>query len=187
VEREFFDRIRDFIPIDTTMNALDESPEDPYHLLFWNQTGRRHYPDYYRRLRQSVACACFSGFFLPPALPWFPSYPRAERFWTHLGKKLNLESKRVVQWDSWRLWEALAAGCVAIHLDFDKYGMLLPVTPRNWTHYAGIDLGNIEEFIDRIKADPESLREISRQGRQWALEYFSPRPTALRFLETVSQ
>ncbi|MBD0262267.1 MAG: hypothetical protein ICV78_05925 [Tolypothrix sp. Co-bin9] len=32
----------------------------------WLQTGKRHYPSYYDRLKKSAACAGFGGFFVPP-------------------------------------------------------------------------------------------------------------------------
>ncbi len=57
--------------------------------------------------------------------------------------------------------------------------------PKNWQHYIGIDLDNIQETVDRIAAQPEILEEIARKGRRWALEYYSPVPTAIAFLKTI--
>jgi hypothetical protein len=102
-------------------------------------------------------------------------------------KKLMLKSHTIVQWDSWRFWESLAAGCVTFHLDFEKYGIDLPVMPENWRHYIGIDLDNVQATIDRITANPEILEYIAQEGRSWAIKNYSPVPTALRFLEIVSQ
>ncbi|WP_347237749.1 glycosyltransferase [Sphaerospermopsis sp. FACHB-1194] len=93
----------------------------------------------------------------------------------------------IVQWDSWRFWESLAAGCVTFHLDFDKYGLDIPVMPENWRHYIGIDLDNVPAAIDRIVDEPEILEKIALEGRRWAIENYSPVPTALRFLETIYQ
>jgi len=90
-----------------------------------------------------------------------------------------------MQWDSWRLWESLAAGCVTFHVDFEKYGLYPPVMPENWRHYVGIDLNKIQEAVERIAAEPQLLENISLQARRWAIEHYSPVPTALRFLATV--
>ena len=102
---------------------------------------------------------------------------------SHLG----LKSNTILQWDSWRLWESLAAGCVTFHLDFEKYGIYLPVMPENWQHYIGIDLDNVKATIDRIADEPEILEKIALAGRRWAMENYSPVPTASRFLETIYQ
>ncbi|MCV3213012.1 glycosyltransferase, partial [Plectonema radiosum NIES-515] len=158
---------------------------DPYHYLHWLQTGKRHYPSYYDRLKKSAACAGFGGFFVPP----WPKNPGnvINRVVKQVLIKLNLKTNRVVQWDSWRFWESLAAGCATFHVDFDKYGIGLPVMPENWRHYIGIDLDNVQEAVDRIANDPEIIERIATQGRLWALEHYSPGPTALRFLETIHQ
>lgn len=100
--------------------------------------------------------------------------------------RLGLKTDRIAQWDSWRFWESLAAGCVAFHVDFDKYGFELPVMPRNWEHYIGIDLDNVQDSIDRIAAEPWILETIASQGRNWALTHYSPLAVALRFMEKVS-
>lgn len=153
------------LPVDNNLEDFDIPPSDSYHHLQWVQTGQRHYPDYYKRLRESIACACFGGCItLCPAT----------------GKPL------VEWWDSWRFWESLAAGCVTFHVDFDKYGIQLPVMPQNWRHYIGIDLENIQDTVDRIAKNPGILEQISTEGRRWAIENYGPVPTAVRFLETVN-
>jgi hypothetical protein len=89
-------------------------------------------------------------------------------------------------WDSWRFWESLAAGCVTFHIDFDKYGAVLPVMPKNGQHYIGIDLDKLEDIVRRIATNPEILERISISGRQWAMENYGPIPTAVRFLNRIS-
>ncbi|MFN6156701.1 MAG: glycosyltransferase family 1 protein, partial [Dolichospermum sp.] len=93
----------------------------------------------------------------------------------------------ILQWDSWRFWESLAAGCVTFHVDFEKYGITLPVMPENWRHYIGVDLDHVQTTVDRIAENPEILEYITQEGRSWAIKNYSPVPTALRFLEIVSQ
>ncbi len=92
--------------------------------LYWAQTGKRHNPEYYRRLSQSLACACFSGFFIEPFTKNHAS--RFSRLSKRLLAKVNLKTSTIVQWDSWRFWESLAAGCASFQADFNKYsGSLL--------------------------------------------------------------
>ena len=184
VKKSFLPQIEKIMPINTACDNESDFPKDPYHYLRWAQTGRRHYPKYYRRLQQSAACACFGGFFLGPELS-----DRHDRISYYLAKtigELGLKTNRIYQWDSWRFWESLAAGCVTFHVDFDKYGCTLPVMPENWRHYIGIDLDNISKSIARIADRPELLERISTEGRTWAIENYGPLPTAKRFLETVA-
>ncbi|MEG3937562.1 hypothetical protein QT995_05270 [Microcoleus sp. S36b_A3] len=164
VREQFLPLIQHILPQDDTAEDFDKSPSDSYHYLQWQQTGQRHYPSYYQRLKESVACACFGG---AVTSSYFTGEPIVE--W----------------WDSWRFWESLAAGCVTFHVDFDKYGVKLPVMPENWRHYVGIDLDNMQDTVDRIADDPGILEKISVEGRQWAIENYSPVPTALRFLEML--
>lgn len=182
---EFIPRIQNILPIDDYIDSPNNHPVDGYDYLQWVQTGKRHYPNYYKRLTGSAACACFGGFFVPS----FPKNPGTliNRGGKRVLNKLRLKSNTIVQWDSWRFWESLAAGCATFHVDFEKYGITLPVMPKNWQHYIGIDLDNLQESIDRIADDPEILERVAKQGRLWALENYSPVPTAIRFLETIDQ
>ena len=116
------------IVIDKT---IDNSPDcicEPYHYLKWRQTGKRHYPKYYQRLQNSQACACFGGWFVPALL----KHPggKASDLCKAIYRRTNWHSPKILQWDSWRLWESWAAGCVVFHLDFEKYGVQLPVNAR---------------------------------------------------------
>ena len=161
---QFCTLIESILPIDDQVEGLNQAPSHPYHALQWQQTGRRHHPQYYQRLKATAACAAFGGYVVPgtdshpPYLEW---------------------------WDSWRFWESLAAGCVMFHVDLEKYGAVLPVMPENWHHYIGLDLGNLEDTVHRIASDPSILEHISQAGRQWAIENYTPVPTAMRFLETI--
>ena len=102
-------------------------------------------------------------------------------------RKMGWLSTKVLQWDSWRLWESWGAGCVTFHLDFEKYGVTMPVMPENWKHYIGIDLDNVQQAVDRIKNEPEILEYVAEEGRKWAMEHYSPLATARRFLKIVNE
>jgi hypothetical protein len=185
IHERYIPQIQTLLPIDDAK----EQPFDPlttesdwsaYHLMQYAQSSARHYPAYYQRLQQATASACFGGFFTTP-------YPRSQaaflsRNLRRIVTKLNRKTDRILQWDSWRFWESLAAGCVTIHVDFEKYGCALPVMPTNWQHYIGIDLDHMEQSIGRLRDEPDLLAKISQQGRQWALANYSPQPLALTFL-----
>ncbi|MDB9518817.1 glycosyltransferase [Roseofilum reptotaenium CS-1145] len=162
--QQFIPLIEKILPVDQKVDARHNSPSDPYHYLQWKQTGRRHYPQYYQRLKSQVACAAFAGWYIPA---------------------LKKRSPYIEWWDSWRFWESLAAGCVTFHVDLDRYAVSLPVMPENWTHYIGIDMENMQDTVDRIRSEPTVLEKISQAGRQWVLEHYAPIPTALRFLKLL--
>jgi hypothetical protein len=50
---------------------------------YWEATGRRHYPSYYARLRRSMACAAFGGYFAPGV--WKSTESLPERALYHLA------------------------------------------------------------------------------------------------------
>lgn len=184
VQKKFIPGIKDYLQTDSSSENFNTHPTDDYDYLMWCQTGRRHYPNYYKRLLHSSACACFGGYFrrsFPQTLGVKP------KFWHRILNKLDLSTPKITRWESWRFWEALAAGCVPFHLDYNKYGASLPVMPENWRHYVGVDLGNIQETINRIANEPQLLEKISTEGRRWAIEHYSPVPTAERFLKIISQ
>lgn len=160
-------------------------PEEAYHHLMWKQTGRRHTPVFYEELMSVMATASFCGWFIP-SWPRSQANPLFVLMW-RLMRRFDLKGRRITQWDSWRFWEAMAAGCVSIHADFDKYGMALPVRPTNWEHYIGIDFDRAQDAIDRIVAEPAVLDRISVQGRAWVLDHYSPVPVAERFLRLIGQ
>jgi hypothetical protein len=164
ISEEFLPLIQKVLILNNTGENFENSPLGAYHYLQWVQTGKRHYPNYYKRLKKSVGCACFGGY---------------------INSNVPTGQPIVEWWDSWRFWESLVAGCVTFHVDFDKYGIQLPVMPQNWRHYIGIDLDNIHDTVDRITDKPEILETISQEGRQWAIENYAPVPTALRFLEML--
>jgi hypothetical protein len=174
--------IEKILAVDRKIDSFDPSPGSDEHLM-WQQTCYRHRQEYYERLQRSVACACFGGYFESPFIKDKSFY--ASRLQRRILYELGIETYRVSQWDSWRFWESLAAGCATFHLDFEKYGLALPVMPENQRHYIGVDLNNVQATIDKIADEPRILERIGAEGRHWALKNYSPKPTALRFLKKV--
>lgn len=183
VTKTFIPGIQDLMPIDTTMEDRFIPPDDPYHHLRWLQTGGRHIPGYYKRLGESQACAAFGGNFLAPQFT--DSNVKVSYYSSRIIDEIGISTSRIAQWDSWRFWESLAAGCVTFHVDFQKYGFVLPVLPSNWEHYIGIDLNNVQAALNRIREQPKLLERISIQGRNWVIQNYSPKAVSERFLKTV--
>lgn len=178
--------------IDETKDDLSVAPAEPYEALMWRQTGYRFSRSYYERLKQAQAVACFCGELIPP-MP----FRRPERYLVG-GNKAKLRRAfyevlsvadprpfRSVQWDSFRFWETLCAGAVAFNIDLERYGVDLPVMPRNWEHYIGVNFEAMGATIERLRAEWKRLPEIAAAGRRWAMEYYSPKVMAARFLNEL--
>lgn len=158
-------------------------------LLFWQQTGARHYPEYYKKLSSSMVCACYGGVFAIPVGNY-------NKYTAKIAREINnclhiYEWDRVRQWDSWRLWEAWAAACCVVHVDLEKYGCVLPVMPENGKHYIGIDIKNIgklEALLAKNSEMPKEsslLGEIAANGREFVLENYAPVKVAERLLNML--
>lgn len=189
--RRFEPRIARLLEIDRTKDDLSVSPADPYDALMWRQTGRRFSRSYYERLKHSQAVSCFCGDLIPAApfaaedITVGGNRARIRRWVHELLDRFDSRPRRSVQWDSFRWWEALAAGCTAINLDLDYYGVELPAMPTNFEHYIGIRFDAVDAVVDRLAADPQVLERVARQGRDWALQHYSPQRLAERLLEQV--
>jgi hypothetical protein len=190
--KHFISKVARFLEIDETMDDLSQIPVDPYDALMWRQTGGRFSRAYYERLKGSQAVACFCGDLIPPIPFRSPeSYlvggnrAKIKRAIFEFISLFDRRPWRSVQWDSFRFWEALAAGCVAFNLDLEHYGVEIPVMPTNWVHYIGVDLDRVDRIIERLSDEPDALERIGKAGRQWALENYSPRRMAERFLQSM--
>ena len=184
--------IRRGFDLDLTANSRSFPPSDAKDRFLWEQTNGRHYPDYYKRLLTTKLC-CAIGGRLIPALPSSWHVWASKKSWLKqlvlasydVQSRMFAQPPRWNQWESWRWWECLAAGCVPIMLDFDYYGAKLPVQPVNWKHYIGLRTDSLASDIERIINEPSLIAAISSSGRKWAREHYSPVATAKRFLNIV--
>ncbi|MBL0926288.1 MAG: glycosyltransferase family 1 protein [Phycisphaerales bacterium] len=173
--------LRNFRPSfsQSVRNALDLAllPHLEKHFKIDRSVG----DDHFDRLRGCVACAAWGGDFATnlarnPALAEVP----------HIREQLRGVSFRsdpaVARWDSWRFWESLACGCLTLHIDLEKYGCLLPEMPVGWKHYIPVDLAEPRATVERLMDERARWPEISEAGRAWALQHYTPGPTAERFL-----
>lgn len=141
---------------------------------------------YIEALKKSAVCLCYGGDFYSQIQGngWFdknqPELAALHRFQT-------LDAAAVLRWDSWRFWEALAAGCVAVHLDFEKYGFDLPVMPEPWVHYVPLDLADLKSSAAAVWDRREQWPDIGARGRAWAVEHYAPQPTAKRVLQAMAE
>jgi hypothetical protein len=148
--------------VDSGEQQLDADQLDSLQCLNHLQLRSRHNPLYYHRLKDSKFCCSYGGCFN----------------YTPHGVGIH-------RWDSWRFWESMAAGCVTFHLDLEMYKMWLPIMPENWKHYIGLNLANLPETVERLHDEPEILAQISIEGKQWALEHYTPMATASYFLDIL--
>jgi hypothetical protein len=178
--------------INDQRDNLSLAPADPYDLLMWQQTQHRHSRSYFDRLNNAQAIVAFCGEFIPPT-PFYPRYlvgGRRAQLNRILHKIIGLvypQPPRLIQWDSWRFWEGLAAGCLVFNLDLPYYGVELPVMPEPMVHYVPVRPDNVVTIFDKLCRDPNLSARIAAQGRSWALTHYSPVAMARRFLETMAR
>jgi|GEM_PF-1023094 len=140
---------------------------------------------YLSALMNSKICLAYGGEFFSPiqSNPYFTER-EPQILARHSFDRVD-STAIVMRWDSWRFWESLTAGCVTVHLDFQKYGLKLPVMPEPWVHYAPIDLNDIAGSVDALMDHEKQWPDIAEAGRTWAIEHYAPKPTALRVLEQM--
>lgn len=181
--------IAPLLPLDTRTDSFEPTASDALAAHRWRLTGRRHNPAYYARLTSTLACAVFGGFLGPRSVSSVRRVYDAQRLAAHAFEPVRRRAGRppaaVYQWDSWRLWETLSAGTAAFHVDLGAYGAALPVMPQPGVHYVGMDLDRPGPTVERLRDEPEWVADVAQAGRQWALEHYSPRATALRFLRVL--
>lgn len=162
----------------TTSSFEDIKFKDALDLHYWTLSGRRHDPEYYHLLGRSKACAAFGGVFENSIMQQHPV-----QLFRRIGKiaqRLHwLEDDRIFQFDSWRLWESMVSGCVTLHVDFEKYGAILPVMPENGVHYIGIDFSDLEGAGKKLTA-ANHYETIGNNARTWVLANYSPGAIAER-------
>lgn len=185
----FEPRIERLLPIDRTTDNLSVEPLDAYEALMWRQTGGRFSRSYYERLKQTQAVACFCGDIIPPMPFREPEQylvggnrAKLRRMLFEVLGWFDPRPPRSVGWDSFRFWEAMAAGCTAINIDLSLYGVELPVMPKNSTHYLGVDFARVNDLVELFRDEPASLERIASAGKCWANIHYSPKAVMQRFL-----
>jgi len=143
-------------------------------------------PDaYLDAMLNTAVCLAYGGDFYAPIKDngWFKKNDPATAA-QHDFARLDAPAL-VIRWDSFRLWESFAAGCLTVHLDFEKYGFDLPVMPTAWEHYVPIDLNDIAGSVTLAMDREKEWPAIAEQGRAWAIAHYAPKPTAMRVLSEM--
>lgn len=167
---------------------LSAPPDDPYDRLMWEQTSKRHSRVYFERMKSCAVSSAFCGDEIPAA-PWNPGgycvgggKARLRRKFFDLVQRFDRRPPRVISGDSFRFWESLACGTVPMQVDFEHYGLTLPVQPLPFEHYFPVRFDQIDRTVDFLHANRNGLGDIAREGQRWALENYSPRSMAERLL-----
>jgi len=123
-------------------------PTDPEERFLWAQSGRRHSMAYYNRLKQVQMLDAHGGYMHPTKL---------------------------VQLDSWKLWEGFAAGCLVIAPDFKYYGIQLPYDLIGFKHYFPIRYDKIQDSYELLsKLTEEQKQKIAREGQLYVRKNYGP-------------
>jgi hypothetical protein len=168
------------------------APGNPYDGLMWAQTGRRHSRVYFERMKSCQVSSAFCGEEIPAA-SWNPSgycvgggRARLRRRVFDFLDHFDPRPARVISGDSFRFWESLACSTVPMQVDFEHYGLRLPVQPVPFEHYLPVRFDDLEKSVGRIKDSMVNLPAIGSAGREWALRHYSPSAVASRLLECLA-
>ena len=173
------------------IGSLTNPPKEEISKKWWELTGGKHNPEYYQEITNHFAHACFCG----SEIGGFPTKPhiyfvggkKAEikkRLFKTLSRTFGFR-KRLVQWDSWRFWETLAMKSVPLMFDLEKYGVQMPVMPKNFEHYIGLDPEALESSIQRLKTVWPELPNIAKDSFEWLKTNYSSEKNADRVLKKI--
>ncbi len=190
-ETQIMKRVYGYYEKDPRVDSFEKQNFSKEDMLNWEQSGRRHYKTYYDRLGSSKVSNAVGGY-MQNAFSAKAKHNLELKKNVYLSRiMLKLDSSfpfskvdRIYQFDSWRLWESIASGCCTLHLDFQKYGMKLPVMPKNGEHYLGADFDNKEAFFKIIK-DDQHVQEIGSRGSEWVIDNYTPKIVVTRLLEML--
>jgi hypothetical protein len=180
------------MPVFRAQDDLTLPPGDEIERDIWQQCARRHSAKFFARVGKAKLCATFCGD-LVPGLPWSPDYlvggkkaALKRSVWAALSR-LAGSKPRNIQADSWRFWETLACGAIAINFDADESGWKLPAQPQPGVHYLATSLCRGEKHLGEALCDDSLLHDIAQQGSAWAMREYAPAAVAARLLDIVAK
>ena len=82
----------------------------------------------------------------------------------------------ILRWDSWRFYEALAAGCIAINIHEEEYGLeygscVREVEGVHKVYLTSDRAGTSDAILTRVNSDSRIFRDFSSSR---SLEKFDP-------------
>lgn len=185
--------VRNFTPSfsQSVRDCLDLVLVEPLAARFEVDRRRTDVDAYFEQLTNSSAVLAYGGALVPNVYQhdYLRGVWEARGDRSHLFKRFDADVA-VLRWDSWRYFEAAVMACAPLHLDFEKYGFVLPVNPEPWVEYIPIDLASVsnlpEHLADRLSDDPDFLKKVGQGARAWALKHHSPIAQATTILETIA-
>jgi len=166
-------------------------------LEFYKKSTERHSLTYYKILTETIGFLAFGGYYeMKPYyyLPYTLFQKIARKPYYYRYNKLKRNGKDftnqifIFQHDSFRFWEVLYSGSVAINIDLKFWNFNLPETPEEGKHYLGVKslIGN---DFDKIlnSADKKKLLNIGIEGREWVYNNYSPKAQAKRILNYIGE
>ncbi len=197
-QNEIYPLLEKKYKIDTLQDPFTVPTTAEYDKLMWHQTGRRHYPEYYKKISNSQLLSCFGGFFYYRRVSLFrgrmyftpiqfiSKHSKIQGIIKYISEHLTQKHLAFFQWDSYRLWESFVAETLTLTVDFVSQGLKLPIMPENRKHYIGIDINNIKEDIAfLLDSTDKTLSSVAIEGRKWALSFYSPPSLARMFLQIL--
>lgn len=185
--------IHDYWETDTTTDNNKPEEFSPNDQFLFHQARGRHNPFYYQRISRNMAMAAYGGVFCLP-------FGNHDKYTAKICRVINhtiplFKYDRIRQWDSWRFWESMLAGCITLHVDLEKFGCLMPVMPLNFHDYIGIDPYHPQIFKDwigaamdeRKKGSPRLLENMSAASRDFVIKNYAPPVVAERFLDLLKK
>jgi hypothetical protein len=163
-------------------------------LVFWDQSGHRHDPEFYRSLNSSLLTFAFGGFIYPRPFadtrfmrPFQKISQAASSILRGLGRD-DSSCYFIDQFDSWRWWESMYSNTCPIHMNFSDWKFILPEMPEDKVHYWGVSRFNFEaSAIQLAETHPDDLRHIGIAGSKWTSKHYSPAAIAERFLKHINK
>jgi hypothetical protein len=170
------------------------SPEhlnETNHYYYKSSCGR-HNPEYYKMLCNTRFFMSFGGYYEFYPLKYYPynildKIKRKPFYWNYLRLKKNDQDFSptvfVFQTDSFRFWEVLYSGSIAINLDMEYWNIKLPVMPIEGQHYIGIKNLSCKGQEEKLAGlTDKDLDMISQNAREWVATNYSPKAQAERIL-----
>jgi hypothetical protein len=161
-------------------NAIDVGFADWFAAHF--EVDREISGNHFGRLLGSQACAAYGGMFMENLMSNVHFAEMNDVQLLHANIRF-LRETCVVRWDSWRFYESLAAGCLTLQLDLEKYGLPLPVMPVPWQHYIPLRFDDPKGCVEEMIRRREEWPAIAAAGRDWVREHYSPVACARRLLD----
>lgn len=166
--------------------------DNPNDLHYYKASTRRHDPDYFNLLTRTSFFMAYGGLyeFKPRIYQPYSLIDKIRRkpaFWRYKKRKATKQDFSdlvfIFQQDSFRFFEVLYSGSIAIHIDLNHWKFLMPAMPISEREYIGIkDLkdNGLEETIKSLSS--EKIAQISITGREWVYKHYSPKAQAERIL-----